>query len=75
MISMMIMMVVVFDDDDDHYLSFLVGTFDLAYAACVPDIVIMAPSDEVRNNGIKSKRHIISMRNCLKDILLVWGIV
>jgi 1-deoxy-D-xylulose-5-phosphate synthase len=23
------------------------GTFDLAYLGCVPDIVIMAPSDEV----------------------------
>lgn len=26
------------------------GTFDLAYMACVPDIVIMAPSDEVTSH-------------------------
>ena len=24
------------------------GTFDLAYFGCIPDLVIMAPSDEVR---------------------------
>ena len=27
------------------------GTFDLAYMAMVPDIVIMAPSHEVRERG------------------------
>jgi len=38
------------------------GTFDLAYAACVPDIVIMAPSDEIELQNMVETAYSIDNR-------------
>jgi len=38
------------------------GTFDLAYAACVPDIVIMAPADEIELQNMVETSYSINNR-------------
>eukprot|EP01038_Epipyxis_sp_PR26KG_P006557 gene6557-9006_t len=38
------------------------GTFDLAYLGCVPDIVIMAPSDEIELQNMIETQYVIDNR-------------